>query len=210
MSLGDVELGDAAIPMFDSTRVAGIKLASLPLRIAVALRGWRRYFSVRRTSQRAIVAHAIMMETAHNYRRKAFAVPVINRLVVMPLRDGSIGEKWQAVAELYTVPWKCAYCDVPIVAEVGDLSAGNLCCAKCLSKYVSDEGPASCEDPIIRSSVDFTDRCADLLRGQRDYITKHAKENSRVHNALLRRGRNAARGKKVDRRQEGPDPLQRE
>ena len=209
LDLGNVELSGQSAPN-DHRRVAGIKLSTLPRRISRMLSDWSRYIKIRSVGPRALLCQAILHEAHHVCRRKGFAVPFVNRMVVMPRGDGTIGEKWEAVRDMHTIGWKCAYCKLPIRAEVGDLSAANLCCPKCYSKYVDAGGPASREDPIIQSSVDFTDACVARYDEQREYIARYARENTRFKDALLRGKQTTVRGKRISRRQAGTDPLKRQ
>ena len=131
LDLGNVELSGQSAPN-DHRRVAGIKLSTLPRRISRMLSDWSRYIKIRSVGPRALLCQAILHEAHHVCRRKGFAVPFVNRMVVMPRGDGTIGEKWEAVRDMHTIGWKCAYCKLPIRAEVGDLSAANLCCPQVL------------------------------------------------------------------------------
>ncbi len=87
---------------------------------------------------------------------------------------------WKAVKRsLDSLDWECARCRKSIVAKVGKLTAENLLCDVCLT-LPGGERAASSDDPLVASSVRFTDACKEHIRAKRKYILAAAARNARI------------------------------
>ncbi len=108
--------------------------------------------------------------------------------VVVPLDDGLARES--------AIDWECALCTKPMLSSVGVITRDNLTCDQCASW--ADDGPTSVDDPLIDSSVRFTDACKEHLELRQKYILRIIASNNRK--LLKHEGRKDAQGLRPARR----------
>lgn len=180
------KLGDYSEAGSNRTRTGGtrygLEIAGLDRRHRHELdsfffKGWTRDMIL------GVLAIVDARASSQNSNAETRAVPAVDP------RTGTV-TTWKAVKRsVDSLDWECARCRKSIVAKIGKLTAENLLCDVCLT-LPGGVRAASSDDPLVASSVRFTDACKKHIRERRKYILAAAARNARI---LAGKGRQAPR-----------------